>query len=220
MPPVNALPRSAPFLQQAMQCLRTEDYAGAETILDGLLRDDANDANALHLLGLVRLQQHHHEEAAPLLQRSIEINPRHFLTHLNLAKVQVLLGRDEDAIESFRAVIKLKPEVTEAHLELGNALHRGSKLEEAEKSLRTALDQAPNNVLAKMGLGGVLVELSRFTEAEPILAVGVTETDDEEALSATMAMSNSGWRAFRASTARSAGSAASWTPNTNWSAPG
>lgn len=175
-----ALPRSAPILQRAMACMQQEDYAGAEAILQDALKELPDDANLLHLMGLARLQQHHHEEAAPYLQRSIALSPRHALTRLNYGKLLVLMGQDEQAAESFKEAVRLKPELTEAHLELGNALQRLQRPREAEVPLRTAMRQAPANALAKLSLGGVLLEIDRHAEAETVTAEGLAQTDDDE----------------------------------------
>jgi tetratricopeptide (TPR) repeat protein len=94
------------LLQKASESLQKRDFVGADRLLGDLLDRNPGDANALHLLGVVRVQQQRPQEALPFLQRSIDANPRHALTHLNLGKVLVLLGSDAEAIEASRALAK------------------------------------------------------------------------------------------------------------------
>jgi tetratricopeptide (TPR) repeat protein len=162
-------PPNVPSLQKAAEYLQKSDYARAETVLQGLLGHNPDDANALHLLGVMRVQQQRPEDAVALLTRSVRANPAHAITRFNLGKVLVLLGRDAEAIDALRAALKLQSNLAAAHLELGNALHRTGTLAEAEASLRTALALAPGDSAAKMALGAVLVDAKRFTEAIAIL---------------------------------------------------
>jgi tetratricopeptide (TPR) repeat protein len=170
-------PSTVTLLQKAAQSLQKQDFGGAETLLRDFLARNPKDANALHLLGVVRVQQGWPKEALPLLLRSIDTNPSHALTHLNLGKVLVLLGKDAEAVDSFQAALKLQ-NVPVAHLELGIALHRMGKTEEAEPSLRTAVALAPNDNIAKLALGAVLLDLKRFGEAIAVLNDGLKSAPD------------------------------------------
>lgn len=167
------------LLQRAAQSLQNRDFDGAEKALGDLLARDPGDANALHLLGVVRVQQRRPEDALPLLLRSIRANPGHALTHFNLGKVLTLLGRDAEAIDAFRAALKLQ-NVPAAQLELGSALHRVGKTEEAEPVLRAAVALAPGDSTARLALGAVLLDLRRFDEATAILKDGLKSAPEGE----------------------------------------
>lgn len=174
-----AEPSTIMLLQKAAQSLQNRDFATVETTLGDLLRRQPEEANALHLLGVARVQQGRALEALPLLLRSISANPGHALTHFNLGKVLGLLGRDVEAIDAFRAALKLQ-NVPAAHLELGSALHRMGKTEEAEPVLRAAVVSAPGDPTAKLALGAVLLDLKRFAEAVAILNDGLNSAPDGE----------------------------------------
>jgi len=168
------------LLQKAAQSLQNQDFGDAEKLLKDLLGRNPNDSNALHLLGVMRVQQRRPEAALPLLLRSIGANPSHALAHFNLGKVLVLLGKDTEAIESFRTVLELQ-NVPAAHLELGNALHRVGRIEEAEPALRAAVALSPNDdPTAKLALGAVLLDLKRFGEAVAISNDGLKSAQDGE----------------------------------------
>jgi tetratricopeptide (TPR) repeat protein len=179
---MTALPPSAPMLQQATQCLQAGNFGGAEKILGRLLQTYPADANGLHMLALVRLRQDRHAEAADLLARSIALSPRHALTHLNLAKVHVVLGNDEAAIASFREANRLKPGLVESYFELGNALHRLGRVSEALDAFRSALALYPGDVNIRLALGAALLDLHKNTEAEALFRETIAATTDEETL--------------------------------------
>jgi tetratricopeptide (TPR) repeat protein len=165
------------LLQKAAQSLQNRDFATVEMVLGSLLGGDPEDANALHLLGVTRVQQGRPQEALPLLLRSIAANPAHALTHFNLGKVLVLLGRDPEAVEAFRAVLQLQI-VPAAQLELGSALHRVGKTGDAEPVLRAAAVSTPGDPTVKLALGAVLLDLNRFGEAIAILNDGLAVAPD------------------------------------------
>ncbi len=179
---MTALPPSAPMLQQATQCLQAGNFGGAEKILGRLLQTYPADANGLHMLALVRLRQDRHAEAADLLARSIALSPRHALTHLNLAKVHVVLGDDDAAVASFREANRLKPGLVESYFELGNALHRLGRVSEARDAFQSALALYPGDVNIRLALGAALLDLHKNIEAEALFWETIAATTDEEIL--------------------------------------
>ena len=179
---MSALPPSAPLLQQATQCLQSGNFGGAEKILGQLLQAYPADANGLHMLALVRLRQERHVEAADLLARSIALSPRHALTHLNLAKVHVVLGDDDAAIASFREANRLKPGLVESYFELGNALHRLGRAAEACDAFRSALALYPGDVTIRLALGAALLDMHKNVEAEALFRETIAATTDEDIL--------------------------------------
>lgn len=137
----------------------------AEQLYRNVLACDANNADALHLLGVVTHQQGRPDLAIDLIRRAIAINPAEASFHANLGVAFKELGRRDDAIACYRNAIRLRPQQPEAHNSLGNALAEAAQLDEAVASYRTALSLRPDYAEAHFNLGITMKEQGRAEEA-------------------------------------------------------
>ena len=83
------------------------------------LQSDPRHTGALLGLALVRFRQQRHDEARPLLQTIIEIEPGHALAHANLGVALHHLGHKREAMESIDRALALDP--TLEHVRAGRA---------------------------------------------------------------------------------------------------
>lgn len=165
-------------LQEALGHLHAGNTGAAEAVLTAQLQAQPGDSNALHLMGLIRMQQQRFGEAENLLARSLQISPNHAPARLNYGRALTMVGRDADAIQAFFAVVEKQPDMGEARLELGNALHRMDRTAEAEPHLRVAVETMPRAPLARLGLGAALLDLNKDSEAAEHLEQGLALTRD------------------------------------------
>jgi tetratricopeptide (TPR) repeat protein len=128
----------------------------AERIYREVLRADPNQADAIHLLGMIAYQLGRYELAATLINRAIALNGEAEAFHYNLAKVYDSLRRTPEAIASCRRALELKPDFALAHNNLGLALKEQGNLEEAIACYRRALELEPNLAEAHNNLGDAL----------------------------------------------------------------
>ena len=77
--------------------------------LEALLEGRPRDADALHLLGLVRGEQDRHAEAVTLIERAISQSPAAAPFRHNVAGIYRRLGRLDEARASFREAVRLEP---------------------------------------------------------------------------------------------------------------
>jgi tetratricopeptide (TPR) repeat protein len=68
------------------------------------------------------------DQAAACWQRSMDLKPDHFETHIALGNVLKDQGKPDEAVTCYRQAVKLKPDHAEAHINLGNALKEQGKL--------------------------------------------------------------------------------------------
>src|SRR4051812_34831864 len=94
----------------------------AARIYQVLLDRDPTHADALHLLGVVALQQGHLPRAVELVSRAIALNPGVAAFHGNLAEAYRALGQLEQAVGCCRMALRLQPNFPEAANNLGLAL--------------------------------------------------------------------------------------------------
>ncbi len=126
---------------------------------------EARKPEALHLLGILALQEGRGNEAIRYLKRSLELNPSNAECLNNLGQTFESLGRLEDAIAVYRKAISLIPDFADAQTNLGNVLTEKGELAEAIKCHRRALENNPGDPEILCNLGGTLLLQGKTKEA-------------------------------------------------------
>ncbi len=152
-------------LEQAVQHHRGGRLAEAEELYRTLLAASPDDADALHLLGLLRAQRGDAAGGRELIRRAIAIRPAADLFHINLASLCGAGGDTEEAITHFRQAIELNPQTPPmVHAELAQALAASGKFDEAVHALQWAIKRQANPNWLVM-LSELLSRLGRQQEA-------------------------------------------------------
>lgn len=121
------------------------------------LKAEPNDADALHLLGLLRHQRGATAEAEDLLTRAHALAPEKAGIELTLGTVRFQDGDFDGAHTHYEKALALDPNIGAAHSGLGQvAMMRGDR-ERAEQHFRIAL-RAGEDAQALGGLGSLLLE--------------------------------------------------------------
>jgi tetratricopeptide (TPR) repeat protein len=152
-------------LSNALRWHQAGRYADAARCYHELLTREPENAEALHLFGVVHHQCGHSRRAVELIGRAAALRPDAAAFHVNLAEAYRGLGDHERAIDSCRTALRLKPRYPEAANNLGLALHALGRHAEAAEQYRAALDARPEFALARNNLGTVLRDLGRTDEA-------------------------------------------------------
>jgi tetratricopeptide (TPR) repeat protein len=121
------------------------------------LEGQPDDAEVLHLLGLLRHQRGASAEAEDLLTRAHVLAPEKSGIELTLGTLRFQSGDFDGAREHYEKALALDPNVGTAHAGLGQiALMRGAH-EDAERHFRIAL-RTGEDAQALAGLGALLLE--------------------------------------------------------------
>jgi predicted O-linked N-acetylglucosamine transferase (SPINDLY family) len=152
-------------LALAIQHHRGGRLQAAEQIYRQILQADPNQADALHLLGLIAHQVGKHEVAVEYIERAIALKGNAAIFHNNLGMAYRALRRIPEAVACYRRALELKPDYVEAHNNLGNALKAPGRLDEAVACYRRALELQPGLAEAHNNLGGVFREQGKVDEA-------------------------------------------------------
>jgi len=148
----------ADLLQQALR----DHHAGrldlAEQAYRHILQATPNQADALHLLGVIACQRERYEEAADWIRRAIAVKADAAPFHCNLGEVCRRMGRLGQAAGYLKAAITLQPDYAEAWNNLGLTLQMTGKVEEAVAAFREALRIDPKCVGAYTQLATTLGE--------------------------------------------------------------
>ncbi len=143
-------------LNQALECHRLGLLDRAATDYEAALAEDPDRDEALHLLGLVKLQLGDSRQAAFLLSRAIAIRPDEPTYHASFAEACWSLGQLDRAAESCRTALRLNPGNPEVLCNLGATLVDLGDLDTAIGHFREAIRLKPGFGLAHNNLGNAL----------------------------------------------------------------
>jgi protein O-GlcNAc transferase len=145
--------------------LAVKDPRRASEVLEQVVREHPQMAQAHNLLGVSLVRQSRHGDALACFASAVEHAPQLAEAHNNTGNALSELGRCEEAIPHFEKAIELDPNDPQAHNNRGNALYRLRRTEAAVASYGRAIELAPDYAIALSGLAAALVELDRCEEA-------------------------------------------------------
>ncbi len=138
----------------------------AEALYRKALQNDPDDANALHLLGVVAYQCGDVGTALRLIERALPQLPELPDIHVNYGNALRETGRLTEAGASYRRAIALNPDYGMAHNNLAVALNEQEEFAAGLASSERALALIPEYFGAYANRADALMGLERFAEAE------------------------------------------------------
>lgn len=153
------------ILQQAVQLHQAGRLAEAERLYAQLLAQQPQLFEALHLMGLLRLQQSRLDEAVGFMEQALLVRPDTPETLTNYGLALVSLGRPEDALPVLERVAKASPGNAAVRSNIGGVLQHLGRSREALAVLDEALAIDPRDGGALTNRGLVLQVLGRLEEA-------------------------------------------------------
>lgn len=136
----------------------------AERLYQQILAGAPKAFAPLHMLGVLRAQQGRAEEACELIAAALKINPRDAGALANYGNVLTLLGRFEEALESYDRALAMAPDA-ETLRNRAQALQSLNRPRDALASYDAALQRDPTDVQAWFKRGVLLGELGRPDES-------------------------------------------------------
>ena len=149
----------------ALQHHRAGRYAEAETLYRQILAVQPQNADVLHLLGVLAHQVGRNDAAVELIQKALALAPDAPAYHSDYGEVCRQLGRTQEAIAACRRALELMPDYADAHYNLGNALVADGRYEQAVESYRRTVQLMPAFAGAQNNMGVALTKLGRNEEA-------------------------------------------------------
>ncbi len=125
-----------------------------------------DNAEAVHMLGIIAYQSGKLPEAIEHVRRAIAIDPDVARYHANLGEMFRLAGRVDEALAAGGRALELNPDDAGAHSNVGIVLFDQGKFEQAVEHHDHAIAINPGFAEAHSNRGNALQRLKRFTEAE------------------------------------------------------
>lgn len=152
-------------LSQALQLHQDGNLKSAATLYTQALKGEPENAEALHLFGVLLYQMDKLDQAVAMMEKALSIEPTRTDTLYNLANVLGDLGKVDQAIALLRKTIKLDPKYAKAHYNLGILFKEKNDLEAAADCFRRAIQCDPNYDKAHNNLGLALKEQGHADQA-------------------------------------------------------
>ena len=124
-----------------------------------------NNYVAYEKLGEAMDEQHMVAEAIRHYNKSLQINPDFWPTHLNIGVALRKEGKLHEALEHLYRVLSLKPDSVEAHIELGITLEAQGSLTQAVTHYFEALRIKPDFLKAHISLGNCMARQGNVKDA-------------------------------------------------------
>jgi len=153
------------FLQLAIRAHQLGDLSQAEAICRDILSSDPQNADALHLAGLISYQCRDYMEAVDKIAKAIELKADNASYYSNRGNALRELKRLDEALLSYDEAIRLQPNYAEALNNRGNVLSELKRFNEAIVSYNEAIRLKPDYAAALNNRGNVLSEVKRLDEA-------------------------------------------------------
>jgi predicted O-linked N-acetylglucosamine transferase (SPINDLY family) len=140
------LRKQAEALLAAFAAYREGRHADVQSLCRRVLRDQPNDFDAMHLLGVSILECERFEDAKRILERAVILDPSSADAHSNLGFALFNLKRYEGARACYEKALALRPDFPTALRNMGNALFRLELAEPAIAAFTRAIGLNPGDV--------------------------------------------------------------------------
>jgi len=137
----------------------------AEGVYRAVLTANPDNADALHLLGVIACQTGKAEAGVALVQQAIRLRPTVAQFHNTLGNALTSLRRLEEARFAFEWALNLDAGFAEALVNLGNLLQELNQPEDAVARYRRALELRPDLPQIHNNLGNALRRMGQLEDA-------------------------------------------------------
>ena len=186
-------PSTLVLLQQAMQAHGAGQSEQARQTYLQVLQIEPDNADGLHLLGMLEGQFGSRDTAVALITRAIEVKPEEAMFHNNLGNVHFVANRLPEAERSYRRAVELDPARYDALNNLAVLLGRKGDKEGAERTFKALLEAAPGFTDARENLAELYLRQGRLSEALQQCALGLVTTPRAPGLRRLLGLAYSTW---------------------------
>lgn len=143
------------MLDDIIELHRRGNLHEAEAGYRELLASDPDNAEILHLLGILRGQAGDSQESVALVLRAIERDAYNATYQHTLGEMHLHAGRLAESEQAYLLAVELNPNLTSAHSGLGQVAFLRGELDNAEQHFRIALRSDEDDAQSLAGLGNI-----------------------------------------------------------------
>ncbi len=176
------MPPDSMTLEQALELHKSGQLPAAEQAYRQHLDATPEDADALHLLGVLCQQRGDHTQADELIRRAIALSPENAQYHLSLGGVLMHAGDETAARASFEKALLFDPNSVQAHGVLGHLALIDGDAATAENRFRIGRRADDEDPLLLLGLGNVYLARNEPANAAKFLSRAAEHRPDDAAI--------------------------------------
>ncbi|HEU0253896.1 MAG TPA: tetratricopeptide repeat protein [Pyrinomonadaceae bacterium] len=136
--------RGNPYESLAKLLEQKGDLGQAAKVLEGLVKNDENNLEALKTIARIRLALGERQQALNALRASFFISPFDYKLHTQAGELSVDLKDYSQALTEFQVALALAPpNIAEANYNVASAFHALGRQPEAKRAVLRALEAAP-----------------------------------------------------------------------------
>ena len=155
----------ASAMDEAAAHFRNRRFDAAEKVCARVLKAQPKFFDALHLMGVLKLEGGRPAAAIGFLESAAKLNPQSPQVLSNLARTLAALDRDQEALAAIDKALALAPGNLESLNGRGNVLLNLNRVDDAIAVFERALAIEPRFLNARASLGNALVHLGRHEQA-------------------------------------------------------
>jgi tetratricopeptide (TPR) repeat protein len=153
-----------------------KDVQALELLLDAH-RLAPKNTDVIALLARLSISQNFREDAIPLLEEGIKLDPKRPDFHSALGDCLFITGNTDRAIQEFKTLIQLDPSAT-SYAFMGACYRQLGRYDEARRFLLEGLRRDPHNAACLYNLGLIANRQGKLAEAEGYLTAAVKAHPD------------------------------------------
>jgi TolB-like protein/Tfp pilus assembly protein PilF len=135
------------------------DFAGAERGFKQALELNPNYAEAHHWYAIYLANVGRHDEAVPLGERAVELDPLSLLMNMTPALIFYLARQYDRSVEVLQKIIEMEPNFPAAHSVLGNAYAQAEMYEPAMAEYQKVLELSQGVTVVETAMKVVIAHL-------------------------------------------------------------
>jgi Tfp pilus assembly protein PilF len=166
-------------LENVATLIRDDRLAEAERELGAILRSNANQPDALNLLGAVRAKQRRLDEAEKLFSRAISANSALVSARMNLVQLYLIQGKPQNAIAELNQILRLQPENEEVFDRLSRLLLKEKRFDEFINLVEPAKSSRPISFSLLLSLGDAYLERKNAAKAEEAFRLALERQNED-----------------------------------------
>lgn len=155
----------ADALRLAVEMQQHRLFEGAETLYQRILAVQPRQADALHLLGMLRHQMGRSAEGVELIERAIAVEPGFAGFHNNLGNIHASNGQVLPATHAYERALELAPDDADLQNNLGALYKAERRFDDAQACYARAIALDPRHISALNNMGLLYAELGDRPQA-------------------------------------------------------
>jgi FkbM family methyltransferase len=149
----------------AIEHYQSGNLEQSENICRKIVEVQPNNAQVLHLLGVINYLLKKYDSAIKYFQESLSLNPSDAEAYYNCGNAFKDKEQFDEAVTWYKKALQFDSRNPSIYLNLGYVLGKKGELDEAVQCYREALRLEPDNAMAHFNLGNALFDKGLFDEA-------------------------------------------------------